>query len=282
MTAGLDAVARPPEPAPISETLMRVAGAALLISSWVSAAIFGAYILAFYIGAIPRGTMTGWNQTLPGLYEPKTPMATIAIGGHFVTGAILLVLGPVQFIQAIRDRIPAVHRWLGRLYVLSAGIAGVAGLSFIGMKGTVGGPIMSAGFGLYGGLMALCALQTYRNGLARRLDIHRAWAMRLFALAIGSWLYRLEYGFWYLATDGLGSTKVFSGWFDHLMAFFFYAPNLLVAELIIRSRGRSGVGLRYAAATGLMLATGLVLLGSYFFITRYWWPGIAAAGATLY
>ena len=282
MTARLGVLARPPDPAPVSEVLLRLAGGALLISSWVSAAIFGAYILAFYIGAISRGTMTGWNLTLPRLYEPATPMATLAMGGHFLTGAILLVLGPVQFIQAIRDRIPVVHRWLGRLYVLSAGVAGVFGLSFIAMKGTVGGPIMSLGFGLYGGLMAICALQTYRNGLARKLDNHRAWATRLFALAIGSWLYRLEYGFWVLATGGLGSTNSFSGWFDHIMAFFFYLPNLLVAELIIRSRGRSREGLRYAAATGLLLATGLVLIGSYFFITRYWWPGIAAAGATLY
>ena len=277
MTTSLDAIPQPPAPRSISASLVRLTGGALLISSWISAAIFGVYILAFYLGAIPRGTMAGWNQTLPRLYEPATPMATLAMGGHFLTGAILLVLGPVQFIGAIRRRVPAVHRWLGRLYVLSAGVAGVFGLSFIAMKGTVGGPIMSLGFGLYGALMALCALQTYRHGRARRLDLHRAWATRLFALAIGSWLYRLEYGFWILATDGLGATKAFSGWFDHLMAFFFYLPNLAVAELVIRSRGRSGAGLRCAAAAGLTLATGLVLLGSYFFVTRYWWPGIVAA-----
>ena len=277
MTTSVDAIAQPPSPTSAGELLVRLTGGALLISSWVSAAIFGAFILAFYIGAVPRGTMVGWNQTLPRLYEPTTPMATIAMGGHFITGAILLVLGPVQVIGAIRRRVPAVHRWLGRLYVLAAGIAGVAGLSFIAMKGTVGGPIMSAGFGLYGALMTLCALQTYRYGRARRLDLHQAWATRLFALAIGSWVYRLEYGFWYLATDGLGSTKGFSGWFDHVMAFFFYLPNLLIAELVIRSKGRSGAGLRYAAAISLTAATGLVLLGSYFFITRYWWPGIVAA-----
>jgi hypothetical protein len=277
VTTGLEAISNSPKRAAFAASLVRLTGGALLLSSWISAAIFGAYILAFYLGAIPRGTMAGWNQTLPRLYEPTTPMATLAMGGHFLTGAILLVLGPVQFIQAIRNRIPAIHRWLGRLYVLSAGVAGVFGLSFIAMKGTVGGPIMSAGFGLYGALMALCALQTYRYGRARRLDLHRAWATRLFALAIGSWLYRLEYGFWLLATDGLGSTKGFSGWFDHMMAFFFYLPNLAVAELVIRSNGRSGAGMRYAAAIGLTLATGLVLLGSYFFITRYWWPGIVAA-----
>ncbi|HEY3812903.1 MAG TPA: DUF2306 domain-containing protein [Caulobacteraceae bacterium] len=261
----------------ISAALVRYSGTALLVSSWISAAIFGLYILAFYIGAIPRDAMSGWNHTLPGLYEPRTPMATLAIGGHFLAGAILLMLGPVQFIRAIRSRVPAVHRWLGRLYVLSAGVAGVAGLSFIVMKGTVGGPVMSVGFGLYGALVALSALQTYRYGLARNQVVHSAWATRLFALVIGSWLYRLEYGFWVLTTGGLGSTNSFSGWFDHVMAFFFYLPNLAIAEMVIRSNGRTGSALRYATAVTLALATGLVVLGSYFFITRYWWPGIVAA-----
>ena len=278
MTA--ETIIAPRAPASLSGALVRLSGGALLISSWISAAIFGAFILAYYIGAVPRGAMTAWNHTLPQLYEPTTPLATLAMGGHFLTGAILLMLGPVQFIGAIRRRIPAIHRWLGRLYVLSAGVAGVAGLSFIALKGTVGGPIMSVGFGLYGALMALSALQTYRYGLARKQDPHSAWATRLFALAIGSWLYRLEYGFWFLATDGVGSNNGFSGPFDHVMAFFFYLPNLVVAEMVIRTRGRSSAPARYVAAVALTLATGLVLLGSYFFITRYWWPGIVAAAMT--
>ena len=84
---------------------------------------------------------------------------------------------------------------------------------------------MDVGFGLYGVLTAAAAVETYRHARARRLDNHRAWAMRLFALAIGSWLYRMEYG----------HLKDFSGPFDQLMAFFFYVPNLLVVEALLRA-----------------------------------------------
>jgi hypothetical protein len=259
---------------PVLDAMIRVVGVVLLASCWISAAIFGAYILAFYVGAVPRGTLADWNHTLPRLYEPATPLATLAMGGHFLTGAILLLLGPVQFIGAIRRRAPAVHRWFGRLYVLCAFIAGVAGLSFILAKGTIGGTIMSVGFGLYGALTATFAVLAYAYGRARRLDQHRAWALRLFALAIGSWLYRLEYGFWILLTGGVGSNHAFSGPFDHVMAFFFYLPNLVIAELYIRATRRAGVALRVVTLTALVLGLGLTWLGTYFFVLKSWWPGI--------
>jgi hypothetical protein len=43
---------------------------------WISSAIFGAYILAYYGGAIPANTLEDWNATLPKLYEPHTPAAS--------------------------------------------------------------------------------------------------------------------------------------------------------------------------------------------------------------
>ncbi len=69
----------------------------LVAASWLSAGLFGAYILAFYGGAL-RGSMETWNSVLPRLYEPDTPRATIAMGAHFLTGGILLILGPIQLI----------------------------------------------------------------------------------------------------------------------------------------------------------------------------------------
>jgi hypothetical protein len=253
-------------------------GRMLVAASWLSAAIFGAYILVFYGGAVPRGALGQWNGTLPRLYEAHTPLATIAIGAHFVTGGILLLLGPVQLVAALRDRLPAVHRWLGRAYVLSAGLAGVGGLGFILAKGTVGGPIMDVGFGLYGVLTVLAAEETFRHARGGRRDIHRAWGIRLFALAIGSWLYRMEYGFWFMLTDRLGHTSGFSGWFDHLMAFFFYLPNLAVAELFIHARRTvPGTALRLAATAALAAATGFIVLATCFFTANYWGPAILAS-----
>jgi hypothetical protein len=78
--------------------------------------------------------------------------------------------------------------------VVASLLAGLGGQVLIVAKGTVGGAVKSGGFALYGGLMVICATQTYRHARARPIETHRAWALRLFALAIGSWLYRVDYG----------------------------------------------------------------------------------------
>jgi hypothetical protein len=261
-----------------SHANLRWSAFALVSASWFSAAMFGGYVLAFYLGALPSGRLDGWNQNLPRLYEPGHPAALVSIAAHFATGAVLLLLGPVQLIGGVRRRWPAFHRWTGRLYVIAAGVAGLGGLLFIFAKGTIGGAPMNLGFGLYGALVTLAAVETYRHARDRRLASHRAWAIRLFALATGSWLYRMEYGFWLLVGHGAGHTDAFRGPFDVVMAFFFYIPNLLIAEVFIRgSRAPAHSTTRVAASMALNFATFLVALGTYYFGRYYWGPAILHA-----
>jgi hypothetical protein len=249
----------------------------LTTTAWISAALFGLYILAFYAAALVDGNMAKWNEGLPRLYESHTPAATAGIGIHFAAGGIILALGCIQFVGSIRSRYPAVHRWIGRIYVTAAFLAGIGGLTFIAAKGTIGGTTMNVGFGIYGVLTAAAAVETYRHARARRLDIHRAWAMRLFALAIGSWLYRMEYGFWFLLADGAGHLKDFSGPFDKLMAFFFYVPNLLVVEALLRApRASISTAVRWTATAAFSGATLFLLIGTYYFTRFYWGPAILA------
>lgn len=247
----------------------------LVAASWLSAAIFGIYILAFYLGAVPSRQMEQWNGNLPGIYEPGHPIALIGIGVHFVMGGIILLLGPVQLIGSLRLRRPALHHWVGRIYVTASGVAGLGGLGFILSKGTIGGPVMNVGFSLYGALMVVAAFAAYRAARHRQFWVHRAWAIRLFALAIGSWLYRMDYGFWLTATHGAGHTHDFHGTFDAVMSFFFYVPNLILAELFIHARQKSSQSiLRLSTAAILNLATLLVVTGTYYFTRYYWGPSI--------
>lgn len=254
---------------------VRWTGFLLVATVWISAGLFGLYILAFYAAAFYGGTLAKWNNVLPGLYRPGDTTATGGIGLHFAAGGVILLLGSIQLIDAIRVRYSAVHRWVGRIYVLAAMLAAVGGLTFILVKGTIGGMVMNIGFSLYGILMLVAGVQTYRHAVAKRFAEHRAWALRLYALAIGSWLYRMDYGFWLLLTDGLAHTKHFDGAFDHVMAFFFYIPNLLVVELFIRSgKYRTPPVLNLLSAVVLLLVTGFLLLGTYFFTKYYWGPAI--------
>jgi hypothetical protein len=276
MAATSPAVARRSQTVTASLRAIRWSGAGLVGASWISAAAFGLYIVAFYLGAIPAHHLQQWNDNLTGLYQQGNAAAFFAMTAHLATGAVILLLGPVQLIAAIRSRWPAFHRWTGRLYVFTSFVAGLGGLGFIAAKGTIGGWRMNLGFGLYGALVVIAAVETYRHAHARRFDVHRAWAIRLFALAIGSWLYRMDYGLWLTAAPHhLWHRPDFHGPFDVVMAFLFYLPNLVVAELFLRARSAlARPGIRIAATIVLNLATIIVAVGSYYFIRFYWGPGI--------
>jgi uncharacterized membrane protein len=264
-----------PEKHKADQQFLHLTGFLLVVTVWISAGLFGLYIIAFYATALWGGNLEKWNGVLPGLYQKETVAATASIGLHFATGGIILMLGSIQLIRRIRDLYPALHRWIGRVYVVAAILAAVGGLLFIALKGTVGGSVMNIGFSLYGALMLLAGVQTIRYARAGDMNRHRAWAIRLYALAIGSWLYRMDYGFWLLLTNGYGHLPDFSGGFDKVMAFFFYLPNLLVAEVFIRlGKRRTPPIVNFLTAFVLLLLTGFLVLGTYYFTKMLWGPAI--------
>lgn len=257
----------------------------LLAIVWISTGIFSVYIATFYGGAILAGTLEkDWNEVLPRLYEPGAIAAATMIGMHFIAGSSVLLLGPLQFIPALRTRHPRLHRWTGRVYLVSALLAGIGGLAYLALKGAVGGIVMEIGFGLYGALTVLAALQAWRHAAARRLDLHRAWAIRLFALGIGSWLYRMYYGIWLKGLGGAGHTGSFDGPFDMTMSFFFYLPNLLVAEYFIRRHAQpmSSAPRRVLGQAGIVALVLVLLAATWLFASAYWLPHIGRRLAPLF
>jgi uncharacterized membrane protein len=243
----------------------------LTVAVWLSSGIFGLYILAFYFKSLLLGLTNRWNEVLPGLYDESTQLATGGMGIHFAAGGLILVLGSLQFIDQIRYKKPIIHRWIGRTYVLACILAAVGGLFFIFQKGTIGGWIMDLGFAGYGILMLVAAVQTIRKARIRDFDNHKNWAIRLYALAIGSWLYRMDYGFWHAVSGLAGHTDGFKGPFDFFMDFWFYLPNLLVAELIIREK-QITISPFFAIITSIFLLGVIVfiLLASKVFWDHYW------------
>lgn len=163
------------------------------------------------------------------------PAASLSLFVHMVAGAAITVLALLQTLPGLRARHPAFHRRSGRLVLAAAMLTALGGLAYIARQGTIGGPGMSAGFALYGVLMALAAARTWRFAGAD-VPRHRRWGLRLVWLAIGSWLYRVQYGLWYAATGGLGSTEAFDGPFDRVMVVGFFLPHLLLLELFLRRR----------------------------------------------
>ncbi|WP_295317502.1 DUF2306 domain-containing protein [Roseobacter sp.] len=195
-------------------------------------------ILPFALYAL----VTGLSGLLPDdaprgrFFTPGAPLLNGAVFAHMMAGGLLSVLIIVQLVQGIRLRWPLVHRLTGRLLIAAALITGAGGLMYIAGRGTIGGPPMNAGFALYGGLMILAAIEALRHARAQRFDRHRRWALRLFVLAIGSWLYRVHYGIWDMLGYEAGLATDFRSPFDLVQNVAFYLPYLILLELWMRRR----------------------------------------------
>tara|TARA_R110002020_G_scaffold157241_19_gene339899 strand:+ start:1752 stop:2396 length:645 start_codon:yes stop_codon:yes gene_type:complete len=170
------------------------------------------------------------------LLRDGAPATNIAMFLHMGLGGLLSLLAPLQLSGALRRCRPRLHRGLGRVIVPLALTTSVAGLAYILLRGTIGGSLMDLGFGLYGLLLGLAAIMTWRFARAGDFQRHRAWALRLIVLALASWIYRLHYTFWTLATGGLYSRPDFTGLFDQIQLFAFYLPYLALLELYLRLR----------------------------------------------
>ncbi|SDR19899.1 Predicted membrane protein [Pseudoxanthomonas sp. CF385] len=222
---------------------------------------FGAYIALRAVGATPRN-FEQWRTLVDGLPMPTLQdwIANLGIGLHFVMGTILVLAWPILLSSRIRSRHRAVHRWTGRLYVTAAVLAGTGGLSFILTHGAYT-PAASVAFAVWGAVMVLSAVMAFVHARAKRFDRHRAWAIRLFAMVLGSWVFDLEIRAWKDLTGGLGmgagNTR---GPFDYAILYLFFVPNLLVAECFIRHLHRriaSPRRLAWSAIAGFAVAGGV-------------------------
>lgn len=186
---------------------------------------------AFYSVEKGAALVTTQEQMTSRLFHAGKPVSNIAIYAHMTAGGILMVAAPLQLSSLVRRYKPLLHRLIGYLAASLAVFTGAAGLIYIAVQGTIGGPVMDIGFGLYGVLMVIVPLRTIQ--LARQRDSrHSLWAERLVILALASWLYRVHYGVWEVLTGGAGSLSDFSGPFDIVQVFAFYLPYLVIHHMI--------------------------------------------------
>ena len=188
--------------------------------------------------------MSGWTR----LYAADRPLPNAGIFIHMIAGAVITLAAPLQLVAPLRNRFPVIHRWNGRALCAAAVVTALGGLVYIVTRRTVGGPVMDVGFALYGICVLAAAVQTVRFARAGDLVRHREWALRMFFLAIGSWLYRVHYALWYWLTGGIGTAPGFSGPFDLVQTFAFYVPYLLILEIVFAFERRRAANPPMAAS----------------------------------
>ena len=91
--------------------------------------LFTAFILAFYYPASLSGNFAAWNdKPLIKGFVAGDLSGNLFFAVHVLMAAVITFGGLVQLVPAIRSRRPALHRWNGRLYLVSAIMLSLGGL----------------------------------------------------------------------------------------------------------------------------------------------------------
>jgi len=148
---------------------------------------------------------------------------------HVLAAPVALAVGAFQFMPRIRRNHRALHRWLGRLYAVAILVGGIGAMGI--SLNAIGGLWAQVGFSALGiAWMGSTAIAIWMV-MNKRFAEHRVWMLRSFALTFSAVTLRLQLvGFEILGLPYEQS----SVW----LAFTCWVPNLVVAEILIRTRPR--------------------------------------------
>lgn len=220
-------------------------------------AIFASYIGISY-GRAALGGPPGESRWVAGDW-----LGNGLLSVHLVFALLMTAISVLQLIPPLRRRAPALHRNLGRVFMVGALLGTVSGFYLVWVKGTVGGFMMHFAISLNGLLILAFAWMAWTQARARRFAEHRRWALRLFLAVNGVWFFRVGLMLWLMiwqAPVGF-DPKSFTGPFVYALSFAQFLLPLAVLELYLRARGRAVVLaitlvlLSLATAAGIFGAT---------------------------
>ena len=146
---------------------------------------------------------------------------------HVAGAATALLIGPMQFSSRLRARFRLFHHWIGRIYVVSCLVGGVAG--FVLALGASTGLVTTVGFASLAVLWIVTTSLALRRAMQGRFIEHRAWMIRSFALTFAAVTLRL-----YLPLAALLSINFVDAYVA--ISFLSWVPNLALAEIYLRNR----------------------------------------------
>ena len=188
---------------------------------WVIMTVFALAVGGYAVALVASGF-----RLVPGEIAANRFPTPLGLRVHIVAAGVALLVGPFQFARALRTRLPRLHRWLGRTYLVACLAGGMSGgaIALFSANG------LAAGAGFLG--LAVCSLAATAIGFdaIRTGDVarHRRWMVRSFALTYAA-----------VISGSMCRQRPASGRVNQaypVIAWLCWLPNLLVAQLIIGRR----------------------------------------------
>jgi hypothetical protein len=253
------------------DSLLQVSGAFWFTVALTGPWLFAYYIAVFYGSRSIAGDWKGWSDRMIKGFIEGDGFGNATVFMHIVLAFVVTVAGPLQFIPAVRRRAPAFHRWNGRAYAVTGVLISLGALYMVWTRGALDGRIggfNSIGISINAALIITFAALSVQAAMARRMDSHRRWALRLFLSMSGVWFMRVGYGLWSFLHQGgrpPGVNGQLNGWFDSALPFLVVLIPLTALEIYLRARDSSSPTFKVAAAVFVCVLTVLMACGIYRF-----------------
>lgn len=243
---------------------LATAAAFWLIVTIVGQWAFFYYIIAFYGTSTITGDLDVWNRlTALGRtpYIEGDSAGNTLYAAHVLGAGAIALAGGLQLIPWIRKTVPTFHRWNGRVFLTTAVALSLSGYYLVWIRKTAPTSLDGLSTSFNGALILAFAYLTYRAARARRISIHRRWAMRLYLVANAQWFLRVGI-FAYFATSGaLGYDAKPGDPFLHFWTFGSYLLPLCVLQIYLRAKESGNVLFKVAAASLIGSLTLLMVVG---------------------
>lgn len=261
---------------PAAARALGVTAALWLLVAFAGQLLFMAYVAGFYGGAALGGDLARWNKVMPRGLVPGDDFGNAVLASHLLFTLVVLLGGVLQLLPALRRAAPRLHHWVGRSYILSAVVLSMGGLTMVWTRGEPARFGQHLGISLNALLILVFAGLALRAALARRIDEHRRWALRLYLAVLGVWFFRLGLTLWLLVHQApVGfDPKTFSGPFLTLLSFAQTLVPLALLELYLRARLNPRPGVQAAAAGGLVLLALATAAGTVAAWLMLWRPNL--------
>jgi uncharacterized membrane protein len=187
--------------------------------------------LGFGFMVVTAVAVAAWSERFFAVFNGLWPFIDAGIRGvvtefpvrsltHMLIAPLALLLGPFQFLKSVRNRVPRLHRYMGRIYVASCVIAGIT--AFATALHASGGPVAGWGFGILAVLWVTASLGGMFAAMKRRMQLHRLLMALSYAMTFGAVTLRLQIPIGFML--GYPGYPQMSVW----LAYTSWIPNVVV------------------------------------------------------
>ena len=161
---------------------------------------------------------------------------------HVIPAMLFMILGPLQFVKRLRAKHPRIHRWSGRVFLLSSGVVGITGLR-MALGKTIGGLDEKAAILLFGTFFLVALAKALWHAMHRQFAQHREWMIRGYAIGLAVATIRPIMGMFFAGAIARGHVPQPSEFFG--TAFWIgFTLQMIAAELWINcTRPSAGTAL---------------------------------------